>query len=473
MRIKPLPFEHCEEDPFRNDLLGRKEHAELLTDILASYSEPLVMSIDSDWGTGKTTFVKMWGQHLRNNGYKVIYFSAWENDFSDDAMVTLLGELSSQLRALNPSIADNQLNIALDKTIKIGSKLIKRATPIAIRIATAGILKGDEFTEEALADLTEQVSRDVIEQYENSKSAMREFHLAVQEVVENLDDGEEHKKPLVICIDELDRCRPDYAIKLIEIAKHVFNVEGLCFVLVLNKQVICDALSHKYGGKVDYSQYLQRIFDVEFKLPLPHNSQRFFDALWNSYDFDRIFEKRIEEGSNQGVGDRDELRRFLEKARLVFSLSLREEERVLSRVALALRATPPRSNPMVSLTSLLIVLKIVEPQLYEGFINGSISDKDVCKVIKEYQESAARSTGRTVFPESSWLWIEVDLYSMYSSRFSDAIQHDMLSERMGDLSMPMLSRRESYSTEIQGWFNRRFDLYRYMVRRIELLESLG
>jgi predicted AAA+ superfamily ATPase len=100
VRIKPAKIEIVKENPFLNDLLERKESAEILTELVASIEEPFVFCIDAAWGDGKTTFLLMWKQHLENQDFSTLYYNAWENDFTDDALVSLIGELDAGVEDL-------------------------------------------------------------------------------------------------------------------------------------------------------------------------------------------------------------------------------------------------------------------------------------------------------------------------------------------------------------------------------------
>ena len=65
IRIRPREIDITEEEPFRNDLLDRKESVEVLTHLIESIEGPCVLAVDAAWGTGKTTFLAMWAHHLR------------------------------------------------------------------------------------------------------------------------------------------------------------------------------------------------------------------------------------------------------------------------------------------------------------------------------------------------------------------------------------------------------------------------
>ena len=98
--IKPRDIEVPKDDPFKYDLLGRREPAEVLTRLVVNLDEgPCVLAIDAAWGAGKTTFFRMWTQHLRNKEFPVVEVNAWETDFSEEPFVTLSTELIDGIKS--------------------------------------------------------------------------------------------------------------------------------------------------------------------------------------------------------------------------------------------------------------------------------------------------------------------------------------------------------------------------------------
>ena len=83
-RIQPRIIKFPKDDPFANDLLERRESIEFLTHLVGSFEGPCVMAIDAPWGHGKTTFLKIWSEYLREQEFRIIEFNAWETDFSKD-----------------------------------------------------------------------------------------------------------------------------------------------------------------------------------------------------------------------------------------------------------------------------------------------------------------------------------------------------------------------------------------------------
>ena len=90
-------------------------------------------------------------------------------------------------------------------------------------------------------------------------------------------------------IDELDRCRPSYAVELLEIAKHLFSVDRIVFVLAVNRSELVHSIKALYGSEFDAQGYLGRFFDVDIRLPEPEREE-FLEALLRAIDFDDYFQ---------------------------------------------------------------------------------------------------------------------------------------------------------------------------------------
>ena len=120
IRIQPKEIEVPEDDPFRHDLLGRKEPVEILTHLVGNLEGPCVLALDAAWGTGKTTFLRIWAQHLRIEGFPVVEFNAWETDFSGEPFVALSTELTEGLDEY--TITDKTLATKIAATKKSGNR---------------------------------------------------------------------------------------------------------------------------------------------------------------------------------------------------------------------------------------------------------------------------------------------------------------------------------------------------------------
>ena len=213
------------------------------------------MAVDAAWGNGKTTFLRIWTQYLRNHEFPVVEFNAWETDFSGDPFVALSTELTDGLKEYD--IGDMKKKIA--KTKKCAKEVLRRAVPGVIRAVTAGILDVNPLLENELGSALASYAEERLSEYQGAKKSVKEFRRNLQEMAATLSQSSDNR-PLIVVIDELDRCRPSYAVELLEIAKHLFAVDRIVFVLAINRTELAHSIKALYGRDFDAQGYLRRFF---------------------------------------------------------------------------------------------------------------------------------------------------------------------------------------------------------------------
>ena len=213
IRIQPREIDVSQNDPFENDLLGRKEPVEVLTHLVGDLDGPCVLAVDAAWGSGKTTFLRIWAQYLRNQEFPVVEFNAWETDFSGDPFVTLSTELTEGLH----EYADEPLaKKKIDATKKVAKDVLRRAVPSVIRVASVGILDVSPLLEKEVGQALASYAKDRLSEYQEVQKAVRKFRGTLQDMAREL-SAQKKGHPLIVMIDELDRCRPSYAVELLEV----------------------------------------------------------------------------------------------------------------------------------------------------------------------------------------------------------------------------------------------------------------
>ena len=213
------------DDPFANDLMDNLSRAHALTELMKRAQTPYVISIDAEWGNGKTTFLKMLTRQLKNDGFGVIEFNAWEHDFTDNPVTTLAGEIVRQTKSFGRSnlrrraagLAKAAAPIATEIGAGVAASLATSNVPGAFEKTVIGILK--------LARIVGKI--DPIFRYDSTTQGVTRFKQALKETAEEA--ARQHGGlPMVVAIDELDRCRPDYTIRFLETIKHFFNTPQPC-----------------------------------------------------------------------------------------------------------------------------------------------------------------------------------------------------------------------------------------------------
>ncbi len=346
-------------DPFSKDLLSRKPEIENLSTLISNLNSPAVLAIDSPWGTGKTTFIKMWEAFLQNNGIESLYFNAWATDFSEDPLISFLGEMNDGLSKLISSSAES--NEAWERAKNIGTTLAKKGIPALIKIATAGVIDAEKIIEDEASKVMEALTGDMLNNYFRQKSAIAEFHEALTKLI-----AESKIKPIVIFVDELDRCRPTYAISLLERIKHLFNIEGLVFVLSLDKSQLCHSISAVYGYNFDSESYLRRFFDFEYQLKKPE-IKGYVKALVTALELDKFLEPRKK--YNQLRYDLEHLEKVFLMLAERLNLPLREIEQLLASINLALRTAKENEFVYPALLVFLIITKSKRIEVYRHYVS--------------------------------------------------------------------------------------------------------
>lgn len=259
--------------PFDDDLLDRKAIADHLAQIIKNTKSPFVFNINAPYGTGKTFFLRRLKVLLEKDKCAAVLYNSWETDWVNDPFVAILEELSEEIYRLFKS-KDSVITEAAKKTWEyvksavtgLGKELVKYCPPAEfITSATQTALEIKNGTEPDLSYITK---------YYKIKEAKAELKKNLTEFASELG------KPLIIIIDELDRCRPDYAIRTLEAIKHFFNIPNIVFVLAIDRQQIESAVSVLYGKKIEThsAEYLCKFIDYDFYLPSP-DSKKFLKML--------------------------------------------------------------------------------------------------------------------------------------------------------------------------------------------------
>lgn len=365
-RVRPTQIEVPTDFPFKYDLLDRRPAIETLSDMLGGIEGPCVVALDSEWGGGKSTFLRIWAAHLEIEGYVVAKFNAWETDFSGDPFVALSSHLEEHL------LDDSAQNAAerAERFTKAAKEVALRAIPSLLRIATSGLVDLGALGEEIGAQVA-SFAENRLNEYREGQESINNFRRVLEE--EALALSERHQnRPLFVMIDELDRCRPSYAVELLEVAKHLFSVDRMIFVLAINRSELAHAVKALYGVDFDADRYLLRFFDLDYNLPKPDQANFVLQGIRNA-KLEELFQD-----SNDPLSMVPEMIKFL----LTHSeLDLRRIEQNLNRLSLILSSTNELAPSTVASIAVTLVLRTIDPELYFEFRDSTSSDLDFVQKI--------------------------------------------------------------------------------------------
>ncbi|NPD48167.1 P-loop NTPase fold protein [Lentimicrobium sp. S6] len=359
-------------NPFENCKLEREPYADILTSIVESYKDGFVMALDGAWGTGKTTFAKMWNQKMRNQGFKTVYFNAWENDYNGNPLVSIMAEFKT-LEDDKPDDAKTS-KVSFKDVLDKGGSIAKAAAPALLKAALKRYIDTDEIVD-AISDATQE-SINILSEEINEQQKKKEGLSAFKEELKKYVDEFSGDKPFVFIIDELDRCRPNYAVEVLEQIKHIFSIEGIVFVLSIDKTQLGHAVRGVYGSEsIDADEYLKRFIDLEYSLPEP-NSEKFCNYLYSYFKLNIIFEHETR-NSIELIGEKEG---FLDAAILFFDIeqfNLRQQEKFFNHFSVVLKSFPPAAYINPEIIFYLMYLKSKHFEVYTNIKSNDIEPKKI------------------------------------------------------------------------------------------------
>ena len=334
------------DDIFKHDRLGLEPAIISRSDAILSHSRPQAIAIDGHWGTGKSTFLALWAAYLRREGIKVVQFNAWKA-FEADPLDILTREILRQV-----GIPDSEqkpphkrLLAFLDRYAPVvaqGSRLVSSLQPE---------LEGVSQVLDMIPNIT-KLGSGCADENESKIESPEAFAALLSSAAKTWSE-----RPVVVMIDELDRCSPEYAVEMLQLLEHVFHAEQVVFVVAVNRSELIQSIKSFYGRGFNAEGYLERFFDDILALPASNRVQY------------------IESSLNSIAVDKPNALFFLEAS----GLSLREIDKAVRHLVSVLDNYPDHSYVL----GYLWVARTLAPLPYRQFVLGDISDKMLAEAIFE------------------------------------------------------------------------------------------
>ncbi|MDE0239847.1 MAG: P-loop NTPase fold protein [bacterium] len=383
MRLSPPQLVITDEDGFeKHDTFGAKEAGERLANVVADLEDHSVIVLDGQWGSGKSVFVQQWAGLMRQRGHPVVYLDAFAADHHDDAFFAILGALLKSLQSAT-DIPDHHRK-SLVRKIKGAARLLIPAVPTVVDVATGlplgSVAKavvdaarapddGSPPSDASTESFLDRRLRRVQEQEESVES----FKKALNDVVEESPDSETPTRPLIFIIDELDRCKPSFALNVLERMKHIFAAEGICFMLVTHLEALAEMVRHTYGLKAA-NRYLDKFFhlrlDIDQLLASGNKGARaqYIRHIHKSLDVPEPAYAFTE--------------RAIQNLAAVHDLPFRSLERVLLNVALYAKSGGyARREGHLDGVAELCVMKLANAKLYHDARNDDLNFEEVARFL--------------------------------------------------------------------------------------------
>ena len=361
-----------------NDSIGRGEFVRQFVKMLNAIEDNCTIALEGNWGSGKTFFVKqvkmVLDAHNPNyqpvNGFlteerrKIIkekcsefntedgstelkpqlcvYYDAWQNDNDEDPILSLVysivKETGSDFSLSKKSTFDScseLINLVCDKDI---SKLIN-------------VLKGEN-------------PLDLIRKTKDEADKVSEF---LQSLLPEV--GER----LIVFVDELDRCKPSYAVKLLERIKHYFLDEEITFVFSVNINELQHTIKKHYGSDFDATRYLDRFFDLRATLP-KFDLEKYYANIGFELN-EKMFNYVCASVINKYQFEMRNIAKYIRLAKMAVPKSVRKGDMLF---------VPEKSALFIYniyVIPIMIGLKLTDAKRFENFVNG----KD-CTPLLDFQK---------------------------------------------------------------------------------------
>lgn len=336
----------------KENVLDRNADLNSFCQLLSHSNSMNSIALDGRWGSGKTFFVKQCAllinaknslsnidkdiaefilkvakqsnsfEGLTDNKLLAVYFDAWENDSNEDPVLALIYRIVQQLDLKTVGFDLNRLAHILGT---IGDAITGRPITTVFEC------------------LNEKNILDEIRKHEDLETTIKKFF---EEVLF------EKAEQLIIFVDELDRCRPSYAVQLLERVEHYFINDRITFVFSVNLEQLQHTIKNFYGNDFDACRYLDRFFDLRVSLP-QINMEQYYRSL-KLFDSNRIID-------------------ILKHIQKTYNLSLRELCKindVVHELCLKNNYTGIQDFMFKYIVTLCLTLKITDISLHDDFING-------------------------------------------------------------------------------------------------------
>ena len=347
------------DDIFKYDRLGLETPIEGRTHALLSRS-PQAIAIDGRWGTGKSTFLALWDAYLRREGVKVVRFNAWKS-FGADPFDALTKEILRQVAI--PSSQQKGPHKHLLAFIERHGHLAAQG----VRLVSVLQPEFEEVSQAAAVGL--DLAANVLQTEPNETSDPKiespdAFASLLTSAAKTWSD-----RPVVVMVDELDRCSPEYSVEFLQLLEHVFNTEHVVFVVAINRSELHHSIKSFYGQGFNAEAYLERFFDDILALPISNRSKYIGSSLQNVESVDT-----------------STVLLFLEAS----ELSLREIDKAIQ----ILKSVRETYTTMMYTSVELWIARTLAPGAYRRFLVGAISDKELVKAVFSNGASEGLRTGR-------------------------------------------------------------------------------
>lgn len=295
------------------DLLNRKPFLDMSNRAIRYYSEKkesVSFSIEGEWGVGKTWIIEKLYDYLfefqddttASDKYCILTYNAWEYDYYNEPLLSFLLSIKNSLQNKDQFIhvKDEHKEKLADMFNSVAEYFIE---PIAIAAAT--YFTGNPAVGLALGKQTNEIYKNIKKSLDDSSEnrkknkrklnpnydldALMDTTIKALNKITNGTGSNPHPKTIIIFIDELDRCLPEYAIRVLERMHHITkNVSNIQMIYSIDRTQLSQTISNYYGDNLNVDRYLKKFISFSLKLlpgEINNNIVKAYPELFWKFDF--------------------------------------------------------------------------------------------------------------------------------------------------------------------------------------------
>lgn len=395
-RLKASLDEDYLNSPYKSkqEPLSRYDLANRLTNLFKNLDHGTVSILNGRWGSGKSTFAKKFVHHLRADGISVTYFDAFANDYTDNPFLALSAHIFREIDERGTGKLKTSKSFR-EKSGKVANKLGVVSAKVLVKAATLGVLTNADLEElstvaDDVAEASGEVAETAIEAFSKIEDEVAAFRESLDGLAEALavESGGDGEGKTVVIIDELDRCRPDFALGILETIKHMFDRRSVHFILVTNIDYLVASVHAEYGLGKASSEYLEKFYDfiVFFEQEAAYSDDHRSAQLVRAR-----LEALLPERRNQEFHD---LQSYLADFARTFDLSLRQASALATNAALAFLSYRENSFRPAMFIALLALYRSRYPAIYQSIKRRTYTMQEMLSVFEGVTIRNERTTDR-------------------------------------------------------------------------------
>jgi Predicted P-loop ATPase len=235
----------------QQDLLGREPFVTLLDNIITqkvNSHEGFSFAIDGKWGCGKSWIIKELEKKLEPK-YFVVHYNCWENEYYEEPLVAILSVIIDKLNQLQKALPDNNKK----STVKTALTFLTKVISIIIKNKTG--IDFDDIVESGKEAIANDKEPDISKDFDKNQPLKK----ALEIVRDNLLKIKLEFGGVIFIVDELDRCLPEYAIKVMQRLHHIcYDNVSDTYVFVqlaaINKSELLGSIAKTFGREFNLTQ---------------------------------------------------------------------------------------------------------------------------------------------------------------------------------------------------------------------------